>query len=258
MCSYCGKDFTPARSNQRYCSPPCARLADNLNRALRYKNSPSPEDDWLTIPDAPNYEVNGQCVVRSKKHDRPLKICRGQYHIKDAHGVQIGRKGDTFRWQAEAAAGKTEWASIPSLPNYEIDARGTLRNAKTKRPLKLLHGKYYVFNNGKYTFRSREQLLYEVWGIEPKRYLIVPVILSKGNSVVYYETSKRAAQFLAEQLHYCFSTMQRRLNRRDAKIGEWSVTYLIGDVDWDMHGLNLEAKRQKRAWRSKIESEATI
>lgn len=119
---------------------------------------------------------------------------------------------------------------IPSLGcRYEIDQRGTVRNAKTKKPLK----KYYWHNTqfcifhfiGGYVKRSISTLLWEVHGIEPKNFSVIGATVSKNNETYHFDSRIKAARFIADKEFYHVSSVQKRMAKREPDIYGWKITY---------------------------------
>lgn len=83
-CEICGKIFTPnpRAHGQKYCGYRCYQIANNKSKHAKTKSSGKPVrrinnlkhvDDYLTIPQAPKYEINSFGVVRNKDTGYILK-----------------------------------------------------------------------------------------------------------------------------------------------------------------------------------------
>lgn len=113
---------------------------------------------------------------------------------------------------------------IPSLNNlYEINRRGVVRNAKTKRELQ----PFIVFANPK-TARTIASLLWEVHGIKPKGQNTRPISVSctdqKGKTY-NFDSCKECARFLAPKTHFPIKTLEDYMTKRKTEIGEWEIGY---------------------------------
>lgn len=82
-CSICGKPFipNPRAHSQKYCSHRCYRIANNQSKHAKTKNADKPirkkkqvmRNDFLTVPQAPNYEINSEGFIRNKTTGKFLK-----------------------------------------------------------------------------------------------------------------------------------------------------------------------------------------
>lgn len=196
------------------------------------------KDDFLTIPDAPNYEINSELIVRNKKTGRLLKLKKSHsgtstfYDLK-YHAVRIRRVATTLRNQAVAFAFDSKFEPVPSLQyRYEFNLKtNQLRNAFTKKILKPSLGRFKINMNGrgnKAENRSITSLRWEVGGIIPPFGSKVnkPCILSKGNQIFHFDTHLAAAKFLAEKIFYSVKWIRLRFDKRKEFIGDWHVNYL--------------------------------
>ena len=197
------------------------------------------KDDFLTIPDAPNYEINSQLMVRNKKTGRLLKIRQDDYKNKKGYyclcikGKPKSYKAETLRLLAvefNSARLGEKWVKIPSLNYlYEMTPNGTLRNAKTKRiTKKYLIGKQFYYHlsiNRKAVNRSLKKLLWETHGeIYIGRHKIA-VTLTKNNQIYNFDSLAAAGRFLTNRVHYAFSTISSFFTKRIAEICGWHITY---------------------------------
>lgn len=106
------------------------------------------------------------------------------------------------------------WVQIPIAPMYEINPFGKIRNIKTGNIIKprIPKGsvgnkqvKLYITSGGKQKKFHVSGLVYLVHGIIPKTKthsrIPVPVIVSRGkNESYYFDSLRKAAQFLAKQI----------------------------------------------------------
>lgn len=195
------------------------------------------KEDFLTIPDAPNYEVNSQLLVRNKTTGHILKT---QKRIKQKR-VMLTKKTKertfvnvkTCRINAVEAAMEcgSKWIPIPSLNNaYEMSADGLLRNTRTKRIIKLnfIRGSFFyiIKLNGKKISRAQKTLLWETHGITFKKHNApIAVTLKKDGRVLHFDSKFQAARFLAKKYHFAVTTMQYYLRDYKAEICGWQVKY---------------------------------
>lgn len=203
-----------------------------------YRNKVA-KTDWLTIPDAPNYEINGFFKVRNKKTGRILSKKKrvGKQNVVTtlfANGKQVKRDVKTFYRQAVLSAleDKFEWHRLqPPLTNYEINGFGAVRNARTKRavkPIRIRGGVYYHLSvNDKTVHCNPNELLAEILGT-PVIYKknAVPVVLRKDKCSWYFKSIEKAAVFLSGKVYYCVDTIRKLLGKRQSEIYGYSVTYL--------------------------------
>ena len=227
------------------------------------------KNDWLTIPDAPNYEINSDLVCRNKITQKiltPQRIKRAKgsalYYSLNGYGVNIWRTGKSLRRQAAASQGT--FALIPSLGNrYEINKKGVVRNARTKIILKVdntrHHQAYFKDGHGRCFARSIADLLWEVHGIiRPRKFKPIPVLIDDGKQKFFFATMTACAKFLAPKLFYKWQTLANYMQHfRKPQIGEWTVTYLVSEdraladnIPWRSHALASLARRQAKLDKS--------
>lgn len=227
---------------------------------------------WLTIPDAPNYQINSKLVVRNKLTGkiltpRPIKRKNGvaaTYYLH-GYGVYICRTAESLLRQAKAAQGTFE--PIPSLGGrYEINAKGVVRNARTKKVLKVDHTRHHQASfygeDGRKFARAIADLLWEVHGIiKPRGLKPAPVLIDNGHQKFFFESKHAAAKFLAPKLHCKWETIAYYMHHlRKPKIGDWNVTYLTSetaelakDIPWHARSLTAIANHQ-----AKLDSEVGL
>ena len=176
------------------------------------------------------YEIDEKGVVRNARTKRVKKLATGtSYHFwfnkadhwicHDALMAEVFDKPDDF-------------LPIPSLDNkYEINQRGIVRNAKTKKKLTpyIQHKCKMVslFFEEKAKSYSVNQLLWEVFGKVPKRTNKPPitVYLSKDGRNLYFSSIYKAAIFLSENLFLTADAMDKRLRKRQSEIHGWKIFY---------------------------------
>lgn len=187
------------------------------------------KENFLPIPDAPNYEVNSQFLVRNKKTGRILKINhKGKVHFFDG-GKEFCFLAKTLHRQAVAAVKGGNWVPVPSLGNrYEINIHGKLRNAKTKKLLKMWKGCYVVKSGGKTITISKAKLLWETHGVVPQRNpsAPLPVVAECNGQKMYFKTFSALAKFLAPKIFYCVGTLKTYLHKRIKTLAGWTFTYI--------------------------------
>lgn len=191
------------------------------------------KDDFLTIPDAPNYEINSELVVRNKSTGYILKpfFLRGQKRYQLCFGnISIIRLAETFLTQAKSSNSKVDscWEKVPSLNNlYEINLQGELRNIKSKRLLKLKrNGCYETKINQKSICVSKKDLLWEVHGIIERKNAPLAVIAIKNKVAYKFDSLSQCARFLAPKVNYSIGNLLYKLSGcRVEKICDWEIFY---------------------------------
>lgn len=190
------------------------------------------KDDFLTIPDAPNYEINSELLVRNKKTGKILKSTivdrESSVGVYTPKGNQIRRFVTTLRVQAVAGTNLNVWKPVPSLNGkYELHKIGLLRNALNKKKLRLNKSKCYcVTVNGKERRISRQNLLYEVYGVLPKnRRSTIAVKVDFNGTQYHFKSIYAAAKYLATKVYYGFDTLRIYLSKRVGEIGDYKITY---------------------------------
>ena len=191
-------------------------------------------ENFLTIPDAPKYEINSQLICRNKRTGKILKVYytagnKPYYFLYLEGNKSTHRRAKTLRRIAVAAVTLDTFAPIPSLGGrYEINRRGKVRNAKTKRILKLQNGREYrLVIDGKLIWRSVSNLLWEVHGKIPERLCTrVPCIAENATQKISFPNMSACAGFLAPKVFLGFNTVNCYLNRRKPTIYGWKITYL--------------------------------
>ena len=203
------------------------------------------KDDFLTIPNAPDYEINSELICRDKKTGHilkpiyPKKLHIFLYTVCFSDGRRLQCSAPKLRRLAEAAADVRNicnWQPVPSLNNlYECDKNGRLRNAKTKRLIK--PNKWFCYDVGLGEKRahkkvSRSSLLWEVFGVPlHKRYTgEKPVIVSKGNQRFWFGSKAEAAEFLSKKILFVASTVRAWLAQCRHDIEGWHINYICEDT----------------------------
>lgn len=192
----------------------------------------------MTIPDAPNYEINGYFKVRNKKTGRLIStkkrigrktvvasICSNKKNVK--------RNVRTFYHQALMNAFYPDgWSPVWSLNKlYEVNCLGEVRNAKTKMLLKPILNRKCLYHNftidGKKVYRTVRAILNEVFAtnIRPQK-APVPVVLSKDGLQYYFKNKTAAAKFLEPKVFFNWETIVKRMSNREPTVYGWNVKYL--------------------------------
>ncbi len=216
-------------------------------------------ENFLTIPAAPNYEINQWLVCRNKKTGYVLKRHkdkngRAYYSMRTNDGKIYCRSPKFLRRVARAAANEDTFEPIPSLGyRYEINTYGAVRNARTKQILKTKrNGKSIALQigTGKYFCRAIADMLWEVHGqIIKRRFRPQPCSAENHHGKYFFKTMKDCARFLAPKLFFSVCTVSNYLIRRRPSIGEWKITYLDefpAEVNWNERGLGTFARRQSK------------
>lgn len=113
---------------------------------------------------------------------------------------------------------KVWFLPIPSLNyKYEINQLGEVRNVKTKKILK-----------GKSVGKTRASLLWEVFGIIPKRRLKaakIKVSVTQGKCVFRFNSFTECANFLEPKIFYSKKSLITWMSRRRKQIGDCRFVY---------------------------------
>lgn len=223
------------------------------------------KDNFLTIPCAPNYEINSDLVCRNKKTGKILTPCPNSRHDSFYYSLRnsavtkftIKRSPQNLRRQAVAATKIDSFEPIPSLHYYyEINTKGIVRNAETKQVCKPSHKGIglLLFDRAekKFKYRSIDDLLWEVFGRIPKQKKgsRVPCSAENSKGKFFFDNLAACAKFLAPKIHLSPLTIESYLNHRQQSLYGWTISYFPAnaDVHFDFHQLNVIAKRDKRAW----------
>ena len=185
------------------------------------------KDDFLTIPDAPDYEINSKLIVRRKTDGFCPKICAPSkgftkpfVYIRDSNNKQICRTTKYLRAQAKAAISNNQFFPIPSFNyKYEINRRGQIRHVKRKVLLKTKFIKAY---GGQSAYVA--SILAEVFGNYSK-YMRKNVSITKNYHTLHFQSFSAAAKFLAPVCSICYTTLLKRFSKRVKLIGGWKITY---------------------------------
>ena len=192
----------------------------------------------MTIPDAPDYEINGYFKVRNKKtgrilHNKKRVDRRTVVTALWYNNKQIKRDVKSFYHQALMnVLSPGGWFPVHSLQcKYEINCFGEARNTQTKKLVKPIFDQnsvYYHFSiGGKNVHRLKSRLIAEVFGRgKACKKKPVPVILRKDGQAYYFESKYAAARFLAPKVFYAFETIARRMTDRQKEIYGWQAKYL--------------------------------
>lgn len=201
------------------------------------------KNDFLTIPDAPNYEINSELIVRNKKTGRILTPQKkGQYvsvKLCSSGKFLAGRSTKTLRAQALAALENgNKWLPVPSLGGkYELNSRGILRNASSKRTLKIFNRHHFIsFRipvNGKTNYFSLNSLLWEVFGVTPPLPVQPAVKCSAFKDGLYrnFDSLNACARFLAPLCFLSSGAVLYHLWKRKSDVYGWKISYTPPD-EW--------------------------
>lgn len=195
-------------------------------------------ENFLPIPDAPNYEINSKLVCRNIKTKHPLKLHsrkgKAPYYSlrnKEKTKFAIKRSPKSLRRQAVAAAQVDTFEPIPSVGGkYEINNRGVVRNAKSKQIIKRKGHDQCVglqLDGRTFVTRAIKDLLWEVHGIiKPRRFRPAPCSAEHPYfGRFFFENKKACARFLAPKIFLTVSTVANHLYKRDKIIYGWTINY---------------------------------
>lgn len=268
-CVVCGKPFD-ARKCAITCSPECsaARKAETTracgHRIWREKKLLRDKlKGFLTIPDAPDYEIDEKFICRNKTTGHimtPAKRTKtSSYYRLQTSAVPSGsiyRTAVALRRQAVAAIQEDTFEPIPSVNGkYEIDQLGNVRNARTKKRLKPNCKDTYSMHVGgnKFVHASRNNLLWEVHGRHKKGSAPVAVRAVYRNQVFSFKSCAECARFLLGKLYYALHTLQCYLWKRKPEFAGWKFTYIepmTDDVTWNSRRLNSIAHHDQKVWEA--------
>lgn len=208
---------------------------------MRYPSLNRVKNDFLTIPDAPNYEINSQLILRNKSTGRILKpaiFYNKPYYKMRFDGKEFLRSAISARCQAVAAANPSDssrWTPVPSLGGkYEFSSNGNLRNASSKKILKKeLLGTcagFHVFPDGKLRWVSLKSLMWEIHGITCQS-LNSPVSCSAFKNGAYHKflSLRACSRFIASSSFFSSSYVMDLLIKRQSLIGGWNIKYAPRD-----------------------------
>lgn len=160
----------------------------------------------MTIPDAPDYEINSNLIIRQKSTGRIIKSkkCR-----------------------------MNRWEKVPSLQNrFELSIKGELRNVKTKRRLKLInHNRfcgYVVGIDGRNVNVTLRSLMFEIHGVEYYAHNApIECYATKDGVGKKFETLAALAKFLAGKSGAKIESVSRYLRRkpRPQSYRGWKLSY---------------------------------
>ena len=259
-CIICGKEFDAPRPDKQVCSKECHKERDRrYAKKSQQVRAPKADqfNDWLTIPDVPNYEINSALQVRRKSDGKILSTHTPQYPKKSPicslrkNKKSINRSPKTLRGQAEAAATNDEWYPVPSLANlYEFNNKNQLRNVKTKKMLPLHAGSFRPRINKKAFNLSIVTLRWEIFGELPPYGSSIKkaVIIGKGKTTLYFDSRASAARFIAQSEFYSFSAVNHLMVNRQPEICGWHINYLedeITKIDPYLKGMQKNDPRPK-------------
>ena len=196
--------------------------------------------NWITIPFADNYEVNKKNIVRNKRTKRILHPNKkNQYRLFLSDGSEHCFKRDDIYSRAVLSV-KESWETVHSLNGrYELSGTGKLRNAATKKLLKLVTKRHATpfyrvtfQNNDGVSFHTRvtlENLMWEVYGesVLPKKFgTRREVVVTKGNICKLFKSIQSAVDFLSSVLYYSKGYLSTLMSKRYPDIFGWKIKYL--------------------------------
>lgn len=189
---------------------------------------------YLTIPYAPNYEINGKLKVRNKNTGRLRKtnadgcvvFCvKGKAFCRSLTKVYRAALDNYFGYYADS-----RWATCSRLKGlYEVNLGGEVRNAKTKHKLKPSpYNTYHLTIDGKSVYVPARKLLSEVFGVACRSALNakIAVILRKDSFAQYCESIAAAARWLSKKVYYPVSTLCTYIGKRPKELFGWQIEYL--------------------------------
>ena len=205
---------------------------------------------FVTIPDAPDYEINGYFKIRNKLTGKILKLKKpaNPHHTPIAviHCKRYGiiQRTVTNLYEEAVTCATTDsddWDPINSLGGrYEFNPiTRQVRNSRTKKLITpKIVGNCTLFKfcvkHGVTVHKSIKRLLEEMYEIPHKRRSHpVPIIIREGSSKrnfdghgYSFKTIKDAAKFLSEKTGYVADWCRKLLNRRIKFVGDYKITYL--------------------------------
>lgn len=203
-------------------------LAGRLNGSKNFKEAtPVAKEDFLLIPDAPNYEVNSDYVVRNVSTGRVRKPNSHGTVLLECNGSRFSCNGETYYRRATAAL-DNDWKPVPSLNGkYELSSTGSFRNVKTKRVLKpqwrCYRAYFTVVVENRMVWVPLDRLLAEVYDI--RREPPPKILISQGGVRIPFATFSDCAEFLAQHAQCLASTLRNKLTSRPGSLLGWAVHY---------------------------------
>ena len=218
------------------------------------------KNDFLTIPDAPNYEINSELIVRNKITGQILKhylTAVNRTPIVELHNGKKSFYRSVKNLRRVAELEGLEWVKVPSLNYlYELSSKGHLRSAKNKYLLKLYRHPfprgfvgYQVRINGTCKSVSLSGLLWECHGIFPTKKKIftpIPVTIQKESEIKYFPTMTEGAKFLSKAEYYSESGIMQLFRCRKAEIGGWKIKYHEPDDMTEIKKAKLKIRKYNR------------
>lgn len=181
------------------------------------------------------YEIDENGVVRNAKSKRLLATINNV-----SYSFFINSKKccvSKLKLLDEVFGNADEFLPIPSLDNkYEINNRGVVRNAISKRimtPVKSPRKRTAEICirdvNNRSTTRSLQQLMWEVWGILPKRHSVaenaMSVQIQRYGEYRSFSSYSQCAAFLAPKLNLSHHHLRKLFTLKVSTIGEWQIFY---------------------------------
>ena len=197
------------------------------------------KNNFYPIPAAPDYEINKHGEVRNCRTGKILKPYKCKGHLKSQIHIpkyKIRRTAESLYRQAVTFQKEKDlnnsWLEIPNFGGlYEINHRGKVRNARTKRikQTRLCNGTECVMLsiNGKSVNRGINSLLWEVHGIiKTKQHeRTCSVKIEKKKEIRFFEHQKDCVEFLCKREFYSKDYVRKKLGNRVKEFYGWKISY---------------------------------
>lgn len=124
-----------------------------------------------------------------------------------------------------------DWVQVPDFPNYEVNQKGQVRNAKTGHVLKPYTSEKgdnavcLCGGNGVKCFTANNLLWLTHGKIKGRSTIAVPVIITKGNERHYFNSSREAARFIARREHFSDKAVRYYFRHRRKEAHGWRINY---------------------------------
>lgn len=121
---------------------------------------------------------------------------------------------------------------IPMATKYEINQNGVIRNIKTQKVIKWRYrgtSKQAVLRDaqGKTVCVTYPNLMWLMFGKRVGRTGSIPIVATKGNRQLYFNSCRECAFALAKSMNYSPSTLYNNMSMRKRKIGDWTFKYMM-------------------------------
>ena len=184
---------------------------------------------WYKIPGFARYEIRDDLAIRDVRTSRELKKRddRRARLFGDDGGIRCLTCSTWLRLAKLAVADDAGWIPIMGFSRYEMLSNGTVRNRKTKLPLKTRAHDCYSLkgDDGKNYTRSKNHLLLLMSGRKKRgSCLRVPVVIEKGRRRLYFDYMYEAFEFISRQFGYHWRWASNRYYlRKEREIGGWRI-----------------------------------